>query len=52
MVQSGAVVSRLSLLHDFIQLSWNSGSAQVQTLLAACRRFATAKISDNGPSWK
>ena len=29
----------LSLLHNFIQLSLNSGSARVQTLLGACRRF-------------
>ena len=32
---SGVVVQWLSLLHSFIQLSLNSGSAQVQTLLAA-----------------
>ena len=38
--------------HNFIQLSLNSGSAQVQTLLAACRRFAMVRISDNGPGWK
>ena len=38
----------LSLLHSFIQLSLNSGSAQVQTLLAACPRFAMVRISDNG----
>ena len=42
----------LSLLHNFIQQSLNSGSAQVQILLAACRRFAMVKISDNGPGWK
>ena len=41
-----------SLLHNFIQLSLNSNSAQVQTLLAACRRFAMVRISDNGPGWK
>ena len=44
-----AVVQWLSLLHNFIQLSLNSGSAQVQTL---CRRFAMVRISDNGPGWK
>ena len=42
----------LSLLHTFNQLSLNSDSAQVQTLLAACRRFAMVRISDNGPGWK
>ena len=45
---SFVVVWWLSLLHNFIQLSLNSGSAQVQTLLAACRRFAMVRISDNG----
>ena len=29
-----------------------SGSAQVQILLAACRRFKMVRISDNGPGWK
>ena len=42
----------LSLLHNFIQLSLNSDSAQVQTLLTACWRFAMVRISDNGPCWK
>ena len=37
---------------NFIQQSLNSGSAQVQMLLAACRRFAMLRISDNGPFWK
>ena len=46
------VVQWLLLLHNFIQLSLNSGSAQVQTLLAACQRFAMVRISDNGPGWK
>ena len=40
----------LSLLHNFIHLSLNSGSAQVQILLAACRRFVMMKISGNGPA--
>ena len=35
----------MSLLHNFIQLNLNSGSAQVQTLLAACQRFAMVRIS-------
>ena len=47
-----AVVQWLSLLHNFIQLSLNSGSAQVKTLLVACQRFAVVRISDNGPDWK
>ena len=46
------VVLWLSLLYSFIQLSLNWGSAQVQTLLAACRRFTMVRISDNGPGWK
>ena len=49
---SGTVVLRLSLLHNFIQLSLNSGSAQVQTLFATCWRFAMLRISGNGPGWK
>ena len=48
----GAVVQWLSLLHNFIQLSLSSGYAQVQTLLAACRRFAMVRISDSGPGLK
>ena len=48
----GDVVQLLSLPHSLIQLSLNSGSAQVQTLLAACRRFAMVRISDNVPGWK
>ena len=43
------------ILHNFIQLSLNSSFAQVQTLLAVCRRFAIVRmvrISDNGPGWK
>ena len=46
-----SVVWWLSLLHNFIQQSLNSGSAQVQILLAACRRFEMVRISDNGPGW-
>ena len=41
-----------SLLHNFIQQSLNSGSAQVQILLAVCRRFEMVRISNNGPGWK
>ena len=44
--------SLIRLIHNFIRLSLNSGSAQVQILLAACRRFTMARISDNGPGWK
>ena len=42
----------LSPQHNFIQQSLDSDSAQVQTLFAACRRFAMVRISDNGPGWK
>ena len=49
--QRGAAV-QLSVLHNFIQLSLNSGSAQAQILLAVCRRFVMVRISDNGPDWK
>ena len=48
----GTVLQWLSLLHSFIQLSLNSGSAQVQTLLVACRRFAMVRIPGNGLGWK
>ena len=46
------VVQWLSLLHNLIQRSLNSGSAQVQILLAVCRIFAMVRISDYGPGWK
>ena len=49
--KTSAVVQWLSLLHNFIQQSLNSGSAQAQILLAACRRFAMVRISDSGPGW-
>ena len=39
----------LSPLYNFIQLGLNSGSAQVQTLLAACQRFTMVRISDMVP---
>ena len=42
----------VKLLHSFIHLSLNSGSAQVQTLLAACWRFKLVRISNNSPGWK
>ena len=45
------VVYWLSQRHNFIELSLKLGSAQVQTLLAACRRFAMVRISDSGPGW-
>ena len=34
------------------QQSLNSDSAQVQTLFAACQRFAMARSVDNGSSWR
>ena len=43
---SGAVVQWLSLLHNFIQLSLNSGSAQVQTLLSV------SEIRDGEDLWQ
>ena len=39
--------SRFYNLHNFIQQSLNSGSAQVHILLAGCRKFATVRISNN-----
>ena len=39
------------VVHNFIQRRLKSGSAQVQILLAACRRFVMVRISDNGPSF-
>ena len=33
-------------------LGLNSGSAQIQILLAACRRFGMVRISENGNGWK
>ena len=49
---SGAEVYWLSLLHNYIQQSLNSRSAQVQILLTTCRRFAMVRISENSPRWK
>ena len=40
----GTVMQWLSLLRNFIQLSLNSGTVQVQTLLAACRRFLRPRM--------
>ena len=45
----GVVVITAAQIHS---TKPNSDSAQVQTLLAACRRFAMVRISDNGPGWK
>ena len=42
---SGALVQQLSLLYNFIRQCLNSGSAQVQVLLAASRRFVMMRIS-------
>ena len=36
-------------LYNFIQLTLNSGSVQVQMLLVASQRSAMVRISDNGP---
>ena len=48
----GAVVYRVILLHNFIQISLNSGPVKVQILLTACWRFAMVRISDNGTGCK
>ena len=42
----------LSLLHNFIQQSMKSGSAQIQILLAMCQRFEMTRICNNGPCWQ
>ena len=39
-------------LHNFILLSPNSDSVQVQILLAVCQRYAMVRIPDNGFEWK
>lgn len=44
----GTVVLWLSLAHNSIQRSLDSGSAQVQVLLVASWRFAMARISGPG----
>ena len=44
--------SLYSLMHNFIQQSLNSGSAQAQILLGSCGRFAMVKIFGGGPGWK
>ena len=44
---SGVVVLQLSLLHNFIQQSLNSGSAHVQILLRAC-----LEIQDGEDLWQ
>ena len=45
----GVVAFTTAQLHS---QSLNSGSAQVQILLAVCRRFEVVRIPDNGPGWK
>ena len=40
-----------SLLVNFIQISFNSGSTLLQILLLEIRNVQV-RISDNGPSWK
>ena len=44
-MKNGTVMQWLSLLHIFIKLSLNSGFSQVQTLVAACLKFALVRIS-------
>ena len=43
---------RLSLLHNLIQQILNSGSAQVQILLAAYQVLAMVRITDSDSGWK
>ena len=45
----GVVVITTAQLHS---TKPKLSSEQVQTLFAACRRFAMVRISDNGPDWK
>ena len=40
------VAQWLSLLHYYIQLDMNSGSAQVEIMIAACQRSVIVRISD------
>ena len=40
----------LSLLHNFNQQNLNLDSTQAPILLAACRRFAIVRTSDNIPA--
>ena len=49
---SGVIFPRIMAPVQLSQLSLNSGSAQVQNLLAACQRFTMVRIPDNGPGWK
>ena len=48
----GTMVWWLSLLHNFIQQSLNSGSAQSGLNPARSMSEAIVRISDNGPGWK
>ena len=53
----GDEINAIDILWSGVKLlvqltSLKSGSAQVQTMLVACRRFSMARISDNRPSWK
>ena len=43
------LVLQLSLRHNFIQQTLNSGFAQIQILLAACQRLAMMRMSDRSP---
>ena len=48
-LRRGVVVIAAAQLHS---TNLKSGSAQVQILLAVCRRFEMVRISDGGPGWK
>ena len=53
-LKNSTIFTSLKYLSNFckLELSLNSGSAQVQTLLAACQRFAMVRISYNDLGWK
>ena len=38
--------------YHYCTTSFNSGSALVEVMLAACQRLAMVRISDNGLVWK
>ena len=50
--QKEKIASDKNISFTLPELSLNSDSAQVQTLLAECQRFVMVRISGNGPGWK
>ena len=51
LVQYGQSISFSCKPHNFIHQSLNSDSAQVQILLAACRKLAMGRVCNNSPGW-